>query len=81
MGQIYNQFTNKYGVSKTLRFELIPQGETLKNMEANGILSEDEHRAESYLKVKKMIDEYHKFFIDDVLWDLHLEGLERFNIN
>ena len=75
---IYNQFTNKFGVSKTLRFELIPQGSTLANMEANGILSEDEHRAESYLRVKKMIDEYHKFFIDDVLWDLQLEGLERF---
>ena len=31
------------------------------------MLEEDEHRAQSYVKVKKLIDEYHKAFIDRVL--------------
>lgn len=30
-------------------------------------MEEDEHRAQSYVKVKKLIDEYHKAFIDRVL--------------
>lgn len=33
----------------------------------NGLLERDKHRAESYVKVKKLIDEYHKVFIDRVL--------------
>ena len=32
-------------------------------------MEEDEHRAQSYVKVKKLIDEYHKVFIDRVLND------------
>lgn len=60
-------FTNLYQLSKTLRFELIPQGKTLEFIEKNGLLSQDEHRAESYKKVKKLIDEYHKKFIDEAL--------------
>ena len=78
MRTIYDNFIGKYGVSKTLCFELIPQKETLKNMEKRELLLEDEHRAESYQKVKNMIDEFHKYFIDDALSDLRLEGLERY---
>lgn len=62
-----NQFTNLYAISKTLRLELIPQGKTLEFIEKNGLLSQDEHRAESYKKVKKIIDEFHKKFITNTL--------------
>jgi CRISPR-associated protein Cpf1 len=58
-------FTNLYSLSKTLRFELIPVGKTLECIEKNGLLHQDEQRAESYKKVKKIIDEYHKAFIAD----------------
>lgn len=78
MSQFFHDFIGKYGVSKTLCFELIPQGNTLKNMENRELLLEDEHRAESYQQVKKMIDEFHKFFIDDALTNLQLEGLSRY---
>lgn len=61
------KFTNLYPLSKTLRFELRPIGKTLENIEKQGLLKTDEHRAESYIKVKKIIDEYHKAFIKRVL--------------
>ena len=68
-----SDFTNLFPLSKTLRFKLIPIGNTLKNIEASGILDEDRHRAESYVKVKAIIDEYHKAFIDRVLSDTCLQ--------
>jgi CRISPR-associated protein Cpf1 len=58
------QFSNLYSLSKTLKFELIPQGKTLDFIQEKGLLTQDEHRAESYKKVKKIIDDYHKAFID-----------------
>lgn len=61
----FKNFTKQYPVSKTLRFELKPINETAEHM--TKILEEDEHRAESYKKVKQLIDEYHKKFIENVL--------------
>ncbi len=69
-------FTNLYQLSKTLRFELIPQGKTLEHIEKNGLLMQDEHRANSYKVVKKIIDEYHKSFIEKSLDGLELNLLE-----
>lgn len=66
-----NDFTNLYPVSKTLRFKLIPVGKTLENFKASGILEEDTRRAENYLKVKSIIDDYHKAYIDLMLSDFH----------
>lgn len=69
-------FTSLYPLSKTLRFELKPQGRTLEHIQANGLLTNDEHRAESYVEVKKIIDEYHKAFIAQSLDEFRLEQLE-----
>ena len=68
----FEQFTKLYSLSKTLRFELKPIGKTFANIQRDGILSEDRHRADSYLKMKKIIDKYHKWFIDDSLSSLEL---------
>ena len=65
----FNDFKRLYPLSKTLRFEAKPIGATLNNIIKSGLLEEDEHRAQSYVKVKKLIDEYHKVFIDRVLND------------
>ena len=62
-------FKRIYSLSKTLRFELRPIEKTLEHIEKSGILSQDQHRAESYVEVKKIIDEYHKAFIECVLED------------
>lgn len=69
----FNQFTGLYPLSKTLRFELRPIGKTKENIISAGILEEDNHRAESYKEVKKIIDEYHKGFIERVLKNLDLD--------
>ncbi|MDR0619336.1 MAG: type V CRISPR-associated protein Cas12a/Cpf1 [Bacteroidales bacterium] len=74
-------FTNLYSLSKTLRFELKPVGKTLTHIEESGILSDQEQyrgksdiiRAESYKKVKKIIDEYHKNFIENILNDFSFD--------
>lgn len=69
MDKNFDDFKRLYPLSKTLRFEAKPIGDTLKNIIKSGLLEEDEHRAQSYVKVKKLIDEYHKVFIDRVLND------------
>lgn len=73
------QFTGLYPVSKTLRFELLPIGKTKENIEKNGILQRDEKRAEDYKLVKVFIDEYHKQFIKDRLWNFKLPILNEGN--
>lgn len=67
----YSEFTGLYPLSKTLRFELKPIGKTKENIEKNGILERDNERAIAYNAVKKVIDEYHKAFIE-----LMLDGFE-----
>lgn len=69
MAKNFEDFKRLYPLSKTLRFEAKPIGATLDNIVKSGLLDEDEHRAESYVKMKKLIDEYHKVFIDRVLND------------
>lgn len=64
-----NQFIGLYPLSKTLRFELKPIGKTKENIEKNGILERDTQRAVGYKVVKKVIDEYHKAFIERILND------------
>ncbi len=65
--QDFQDFTNLYSLSKTLRFELIPTKETLSNIESKGFLSNDKKRAEDYKIVKSIIDEYHKQYIENRL--------------
>jgi CRISPR-associated protein Cpf1 len=68
----YSDFTGLYPLSKTLRFELKPIGKTKENIERNGILERDNKRAVGYKAIKKVIDEYHKAFIDMMLDDFEL---------
>ncbi|MBQ8119062.1 MAG: type V CRISPR-associated protein Cas12a/Cpf1 [Lachnospiraceae bacterium] len=74
----YEGFHNLYSQSKTLRNELIPVGRTLEYIQQRGILDEDIHRAESYKKVKKIIDKYHKVLIDKALEDVCLDNLDMY---
>ena len=63
----FNDFTGLYPLSKTLRFEAKPVGATWHHIQNSELLNEDQHRAESYKVAKKLIDEYHKAFIDKVM--------------
>lgn len=72
-------FTNKYQLSKTLRFELIPQGKTLEHIRNKGLLTQDEQRAESYKKMKETIDGFHKYFIELAMQNVKLTYLDSFS--
>jgi CRISPR-associated protein Cpf1 len=73
MEKAMNNFVRKYSLSKTLRFELKPVGETaekiqdFKNQTIKEIVEMDKERAEDYKKIKKIIDDYHRYFIEQVL--------------
>ena len=58
---------NGYSVSKTLRFELKPTGKTLENISKGKFLESDKKKSEDYKDAKKIIDNYHQYFIDEVL--------------
>ncbi len=63
----FENFSKIYPLQKTLRFELKPIGRTLEFITNSGLLEQDQHRADSYVRVKKIIDEYHKTFIESIL--------------
>lgn len=52
----FQDFINLFSVSKTLRFELIPDEKTKNNIEAKGLLQSDKQRADDYKRVKHIID-------------------------
>lgn len=61
----FSQFTNKYSLSKTLRFELKPVGKTLEKMKTNFAYDQD---LQTFLKDQKIEDAYQalKPFIDEI---------------
>lgn len=69
----FGEFTHKYQVSKTLRFELIPQGKTLENVAKYGIVDDDKRRSENYKKLKPVIDRIYKYFIDVSLKNVSID--------
>ena len=69
----FGEFTHKYQVSKTLRFELIPQGKTLENVAKYGIVDDDKLRSENYKKLKPVIDRIYKFFIEETLKNVSID--------
>lgn len=71
-------FVQQYQLSKTLRFELIPQGKTQDFIQEKGLLKQDEQRAESYQEMKNTIDKFHKYFIDLALRNVKLTHLNTY---
>lgn len=62
----FQDFTGLYSLVKSVCTELKPvAGSRMDKLYE--IVRSDEHRAESYQKVKKIIDDYHKRFIDMIL--------------
>lgn len=68
-----DSFTKRYGLSKTLRFELIPQGKTAENFAINNMLEKDEQLARDYEVAKEIIDRFHKDLISNVLGNFKFE--------
>ena len=64
MKNLFENYTNKFGITKTIRMGLKPVPETQKIISQNGILEIDKKRAEYYKVVKSIIDRKHKSFIE-----------------
>lgn len=60
-------FTNQFPISKTLRFELKPIGETLEYIKVNNILNEDRIREENYQELKKVLDREYNDMLTRIL--------------
>ena len=65
--------TNGYSRSITLRNKLIPIGKTEENIQKQHLLDNDITRSRAYVEVKKMIDDFHRSFIEEVLSKAKLE--------
>jgi CRISPR-associated protein Cpf1 len=66
-------FKHLYPVSKTLRFELKPEGKTMEFLNEQELLENDRVRSESYKEVKKIMDKYHAYFINKSLIDFNFK--------
>ncbi len=78
---IFDQFTHQYPVTKTLRFALKPIGKTEENIKKKGLLKKDEDLSKKYKQAKKIIDEYHKNYINEKLksFSFKIEDLQEFS--
>ena len=60
-------FRHLYQLNKTLRFRLEPIGKTDEFISRAQVLESDERLAHEYVKVKTLIDDYHRHFISTAL--------------
>jgi CRISPR-associated protein Cpf1 len=71
---IWDDFTNQYSLSKTLRFELKPVGKTAENIKTSDLLNEDKKRAEEFKQVKLILNDYYRDFIEKVLYNVEIDS-------
>jgi len=64
---------NGYSRSITLRNALIPIGKTEENIQKLKLLDKDIVRSKAYIEVKKLIDDFHRAFIEEVLSKIKLD--------
>lgn len=64
---------NGYSRSITLRNALVPVGRTEENIQKLKLLEKDLERSRAYVEVKKLIDGFHRVFIEEVLSKTDLE--------
>lgn len=79
MASIFDKFTNKYSLSKTLRFELKPVGNTTQMLQENHVIQIDEDRKKAYENTKPYFDRLHREFINESLDNVHLQGLSSYS--
>ena len=71
MAYFAEEFVGKYSLSKTMKFGLVPVGETKKYLEEKDcpLLSGDYRRSKAYPVVKELLDKYYRFVIEKVFED------------
>lgn len=71
----FRDFTRKYELSKTLRFELRPVGKTREMLEEAGVFEKDRIIKEKYERTKPYFDRLHREFVQESLSNVALSGL------
>ncbi len=71
----FGQFTNQYALSKTLRFELKPIGNTAKMLEDAQVFQKDKLIQQKYKATKPYFDRLHREFIQEALVSATLPSL------
>ena len=66
-GEFYRDFYGNQNMSKTIGFGLNPCGATMENILKYGFLQADLERAAAYKKVKELMDNYHRSFVEQIL--------------
>lgn len=80
MKKILSEFVGLYQLQKTLRFELQPIGKfNHEEFIVNKPFQGDEARAEAYPDAKKIIDNYHKQFIEESLSGVEFDWQPLYN--
>ena len=72
-------FTETIGtevLSKTIRNALVPTETTKVNIEKNGLITDDQFRAEKRASLKEIMDNYYRFYIEKKLLDYKKEKHE-----
>jgi CRISPR-associated protein Cpf1 len=76
---MFDQFTNLYELSKTLRFELKPVGDTQRMLEDNNVFQTHELIQKKYQKTKVYFDLLHRDFVKEALQNIKLLDLDKYN--
>ena len=71
----FDSMTGKYSISKTLRMSLIPVGKTLEYFEQREYLEKDTKLKNNFAEAKKIMDNYYRIVIEDVLSSMTLSDL------
>ncbi len=77
---IFEKLTHKYSLSKTLRFELRPVGNTAQMLIESGVVQLDEQRKQNFEKTKPYLDRLHQEFITESLSEVHIETLKGYDV-
>lgn len=72
----YSRFTRLFPVQKTLRMGLEPVGETLHNISIQGAMEADSCMADHFSRAKELVDDWHKWFMQETLRQLRLPAEE-----
>ncbi len=79
MQKFSDVFHNLYSVSKTLRFELKPVGNTDKMLEEAKVFDIDKTIKEKYELTKPFFDKLHRKFVKDALGKFRFNDLKRYD--
>ncbi len=77
MSSVFDSFVNQYPISKTLRFELKPVGNTQQLLEENKVFEKDETIKIKYEATKPYFDRLHREFVQKSLQNAVLSGLNK----